>query len=238
MSGSSRTPRRGPSRRVSNRNTQNTLVANLNTHFKKVEDLLENDEAKRSPRVEDPPRILLSPSRVYTCALTQGNGTVTGQLSVNTTGALYYNLSSAVNQSSYTTIFDAWRILQVEVQFIPRSPAVAGQSAPLYTVIDYDDETALTAPNNAFNYDTLQITPPGVLCARVFNPQIATAAYQGTFTGYSRAPRTQWVDAASPSVRYYGLKYIMPPVATAPPSGAPQYDVVSTVIFQFRSQRA
>ncbi len=41
----------------------------------------------------------------------------------------------------------------------------------------------------------------------MLEPHLAIGAYSGAFTSFANTNSTQWVDANSPSVQYYGVKY-------------------------------
>lgn len=195
--------------------------------------LQDNQALKREPRVADSLPMRVKPKRLYTAVQTIALGNITASNVTPAIGSYSFTLSMLTDNASYTTIFDAWRILQVEVQFLPRSQLSTSTSS-LLTVIDYDDANVLASIVAFYSYDTLQVSPAGVPTTRVFSPKIAVAAYNSaTFSGYTQS--SPWIDCASPNVPYYGLKYALNTVSVSPTG--PEYDVYATTIYQFRSQR-
>jgi hypothetical protein len=157
--------------------------------------------------------------------------------SVGSTLQINFTFANSVNDSSYAAVFDQYRIVAAEVIPTPRiteanqvSPYPAGY---LYTVLDYDDATALTSPSAAQDYSSCIITPVTEAVRRCVKPRIAMAAYSGAFTSFANVA-DQWIDAASTGVIHYGIKCIMD-VGTA--SALVTYDLEQVVVVQFRSQR-
>jgi hypothetical protein len=131
---------------------------------------------------------------------------VTSSTSVETDGAFTFKLSDLVNASSFTTLFDRWRIIFVRSEWQPLSASQSG--SPVYTVIDYDDSTTLSA-NSLLAYDTCKTSPAGAYFERSIRPVINVAAsVGGTFSG--AASQNSWCDVGSPSVSHYGLKFAIP----------------------------
>jgi hypothetical protein len=132
---------------------------------------------------------------------------------VETDGAISFSLSLLSNAGAFSSLFDKYRIVQAKVGFFPyytEGAVTSGVTAgPLYTVLDYDDGTAVNI-NGLVNYDNLKVAPIGSYFERVLTPHAALAAYSGVFTSFAQAPSKQWIDIASSTVQYYGLKYATP----------------------------
>jgi hypothetical protein len=158
--------------------------------------------------------------------------------SVGSTLQINFTLANSVSDyANYAAVFDQYRIVAAEITLTPRiteanqvSPYPAGY---LYTVLDYDDATALTSVQAAQNYSSCIVTPVTEAVRRCVKPRIAMAAYSGAFTSFANVA-DQWIDAASTGVVHYGVKCIMD-VGTA--SALCTYDLEQTVVVQFRSQR-
>jgi len=105
--------------------------------------------------------------------------------------------------------------------------------SPLFTVIDYDDATAPSGISALLEYMTLETTQAGSFCVRALNPRFATAAYAGVFTSFAQS--RGWVDVASPSVQYYGIKWGVPALAAG--TTTPVYTIYADVIVQCRNAR-
>lgn len=123
----------------------------------------------------------------------------------------YFTLSDLDEASSYTTLFDQYRIDAVVFKIIPMQNSITLQTnstttpVRLYCIVDYDDDNTLTSAAVARSYESCIMVPPGRECTRTFQPRAALAGYAGSFTGYTNVAG-QWFDSASPSVRHYGIK--------------------------------
>lgn len=151
-----------------------------------------------------------------------------------TFGALYVVASSFNDFTNYATVFDLYRIAKLQFTFYPKYPA--GSAAQLYqglfhTVIDLDDETALTTIGQACDYSSLVVSQGGDTIVRTFEPHIDYAAYSGAFTSYANQ-RAPWIDCASGNVRHYGVK-----TAWTATSAVLSYDVIIRALVQFKQSR-
>lgn len=125
-------------------------------------------------------------------------------------------LTNIPNSNEFTSLFDQYKIKAVKAKFIfdqntsscPNTLPTTNQTIPnLITVIDRDDGTPLSLITDYEQYESLKIQRLDRPVIRYFKPKLATAVYSGgTFSGYTQSPNV-WVDANSPNVEYYGLKY-------------------------------
>jgi len=77
----------------------------------------------------------------------------------------------------------------------------------LLMVNDYDDAAALGAVENYEQYESFKICRLDRQVKVSFAPMLAVGAYGGAvFSNYARA-KGVWLDAASPGVEHYGIKY-------------------------------
>jgi len=151
---------------------------------------------------------------------------------VDTFGSIQITLNSFPGYLDFTSLFDLYRIVRVQVVFTPTSQN--SFSGPLMTVIDYDDAATPTSIGALTQYQTLQITPSGSTVDRVFTPRIAVAAYSGSaFTSYASSS-LQWIDSNSPAVPHYGLKYAVEGI-TGTTSGDAKWSINVKAVFQFRN---
>lgn len=161
-----------------------------------------------------------------------------GSISQVQFGSLSYMglLSDMPSYTEFTTLFDRYKICGIKIKFTPfntssatvstTGPLVGGAGAIWHSVIDYDDATLPTASDAGIDairqypsYKMKQVlNSTGAPMHRYFKPRLAAAVYSGAFTSYANM-RNVWIDAASPSVQYYGLKAIVeaqqPTTATA-----------------------
>jgi len=194
-----------------------------------IDEKMTNTENSGVPLVKDVPVMRLKRNKVYTFMDTV-SATLTGSSSVEVDGSISWTLSGLPNNSAYTALFDAYRIVCVRVQFLPLDIVTTGNY--ISTALDYDDNTS-TNSGALLQYDTLKMTPANQYFERTLNPRAAVGVYSGAFTSFGQTPLNQWVDIASPNVIYYGVKFAIPTSVTSQPS----WTAVSTVFTQFKNVR-
>lgn len=223
------------SRRNGRRGPRRTRNSAPNRQFQR--DLVEIERTQQRslpPQVKDVIKVMLPRERLIMFERTVSAGTISTSSTLDTFGSYRMTLDSLPNYTEFTNLFDAYRIIQMTVCFFPAvTMSATVPFPPLYTVIDYDDDTNLTAVTQAFEYPTLQQSVAGSVVERTFNPCAANAAYSGAFTSYARMPRSTWVDVASPGVRYYALKWALPQATTA----QTLWNVTIRVVFQCKNVR-
>jgi hypothetical protein len=181
--------------------------------LKQILDSLQSQQTSQEP---DRPDVAIRPKpkrdRIYPFTQSYVGPNITAGL-VEVDGAISFSLSSLQNVTSYTTIFDKYRIVQARVSFHPyvglNTETTGVTSGPLITVIDYDDANVTTFAG-LMSYDNKKIAPLGSFFERTLVPRFAVAAYSGVFTSFAQSAIGQWVDAASTGIQYYGLKYSLP----------------------------
>jgi hypothetical protein len=187
----------------------------------------------RPPAVPDPMPIRIKARKVHTFSRRIDRGSVTPSTTVDTLLAYSFSLSDLPDYAEFTNLFDQYRIVQIALDF----EWVLGPSSgvqPLYVCFDQDDAVTPTALTNLLEYDTVSTTVAGANCSRVLTPRVATALYGGAFTQFGNNPATQWVDAAYPSVQYYGVKVGIL-AASGNPTGA-AWRLLCRYVVQCRSQ--
>jgi len=166
-------------------------------------------------------------------------GTITQVVGAPTYQANYFAASSAPGFSDFAAAFDVYKIEAVAIEFSPQvmSNIYAANVMPrLYTAIDYDDSAAPTSIAQLLAYDTCQVAPACGGLVRTFVPRIAGAVYGGSaFTSFgNEAP--QWIDAASPGVAHYGIKFALEG-AIAAQTVLQTYDIDVTLYMAFKVSR-
>jgi hypothetical protein len=145
--------------------------------------------------------------------------------------------TSCTDFSSLAAVFDQYRINMIEIRLTPHAPnAFITSTQPvgqLYTVLDYDDATALASGAAAVAYSDCIVSPPYANQRRCFRPRVALAAYSGAFTSYANVA-SPWIDASSSTVNHYGVKTWIDPGAAG---ALAVYDLVVRTHFEFRSTR-
>lgn len=223
-----RKSRNGPRR---NKNSRNNL------NMKQLLQVQRTQERSLPPMVFDVQKILMPRESI---AMFERSFTASNVVPSTTTpvaGSIRISMDSLPNYTEFTSLFDAYRILQSTVTFFPvvnmNTTASGVTTSSLLSVIDYDDDTVLGSINEALQYPSLMQSAVGSIVERTFNPCAANAAYGGAFTSYARMPRSTWVDAASTNVRYYGLKWIVDTSANA----TPLWTITVRVVLQCKNVR-
>lgn len=150
-------------------------------------------------------------------------------------GFISWTLANLPDATEFTTLFDQYRIVHVDMEFMPtfnqNVPATSTGYLPIVTAIDYDDSTTATYAQLG-EYESAQYNVPEQRFVRSVVPAIAIAAYSGVFTSFANR-RMQWLDCASPSVVHYGLKWAIPQTAAT----VTYYQVLSRLTVQFKQSR-
>jgi hypothetical protein len=155
-----------------------------------------------------------------------------------TNGAYFTNLNNITQVASFAALFDQYKIDKVEQWILPRNPSSATGAAVyrglLYSVVDYDDASALSAASDYLGYANCVVSPATEGHYRVYKPHIAVAAYGGAFTSYNNK-EPDWVDTGYPAVQHYGLKIGIG--ASDAAADEVVIDLVTRVHFEFRNLR-
>jgi len=122
-----------------------------------------------------------------------------------------FSLDQLAQYTSFTTLFDQYRFEEVQVIIRPMYNAIGLSNISttrvpmLYTVIDYDDNATPGSLAVLQEYSNCAISEFETTVA-TFQPHIALAAYDGSvFTSFANQTN-QWIDAAYPAVKHYGVK--------------------------------
>jgi len=159
---------------------------------------------------------------------TSNSSTFVGNNTTNVTSdpcfATFFTLADIPQSSTFTALFDRYRINRVEVTFTPvqnNNQAQSGSvivSVPdysLYYVVDVDDASVVAPVTSLMEYEGCK--RHSLLSGPItvgFKPHVAVAAYSGAFTSYANQA-DEWLDCGSPSIQHYGLKWGFPvPLST------------------------
>jgi hypothetical protein len=134
---------------------------------------------------------------------------VSTSTTINAFAGQSFKLSDLSQVSTFSALFDQYRIDMVECWVVPQIPETGGtlQSPVDYvTAIDYDDATAPSNYTTVEEYQTVVSSPLSLSHYRKFRPHVAVAVYAGgVFTSFKTEP-AGWIDMASTGVEHYGLK--------------------------------
>jgi hypothetical protein len=189
------------------------------------------DSLRLPPRVDQV--ITCTKTALYTGGLVQSAAFAATYTPVFTVSALVADITTI------SGVFDQYKINMIEIIFKPRAnmapvaTANTGQGQ-LFTVLDYDDNTALTSVTAAENYSNCITSEYYQQQRRCFRPRIAVAAYgNGAFSSYANVP-APWIDMSSLLVPHYGVKAIVDLGTT---NYLQTYDITWRCNVSFRSTR-
>jgi len=160
--------------------------------------------------------------------------------------AIGFNLADLPQASTYTSLFDQYRVEKIKVHFIPRSNALQVQNTaspngavPIaYLVVDRDDASAPTTLSEVQQYDNaVAFTGRHYACVELV-PSITPASYaSGAFSGYLvKDSDSSWIDAANTNVTAYGIKGCVSGLSTSTTSSW-VWDIIAEYIVSFRKVR-
>jgi hypothetical protein len=146
-------------------------------------------------------------NRVFSFLKVKDLGALTASAAGDVTAAFSFTLSDLSESSSYTSIYDQWRLDRLDIHVLGvTQPGVTASVTPAYAflsiVTDYDDTAALAAFSLSLNYENVAVIGPGQGHQRTIVPRMALAAGGTTQFANSR----QWIDCSSTSTPWYGIK--------------------------------
>jgi hypothetical protein len=172
-------------------------------------------EPKRTYTTVSCPRPLTS--QVYSTRQISDGSEIVASSSARVDTTVYFQLSGIDNNNYFAALFDQYRIDCVVVHIVPSNNAIqvptqsTTEFVNLYSVIDYDDATALSSTASYREYDNCIELAPGESCKRMFQPRVSLSAYGGgAFGAYSNIGGL-WLDSASQNIQHYGIKIGVPP---------------------------
>lgn len=127
-------------------------------------------------------------------------------------GSAAFTIAQLPDIGSLTPLFDKYKILSVEVYFVPYLATEVVATVPiavprLHTVVDQDDNTIPASIGELEQYSTYVEVRGSAPLVRKFKPRALMAIYQSAIaTGYAIAPDV-WLDLANDTIPHYGIKY-------------------------------
>jgi hypothetical protein len=121
-----------------------------------------------------------------------------------------FNLGQLTQASSWTSVFDQYRIKEIELWMTPTtSTATVGNSNfdsyRVYSVIDYDDDSS-TAASSLLQYENVCDTGRNEGVYRKWRPHMASQlATSGGVALAQNIPST-WINSSQTTVKHYGFK--------------------------------
>ncbi len=134
-------------------------------------------------------------------------------------------LADVPNITALSSLFDQYRIDEIQFRLRTRNPAVTVQNAasPNYAttspliVVDRDDAAAPTTLSELQQYDNCNCFSTQDSIDIVFEPSITPSVFSGgAFSGYAVDESGKyWLDVANTSIPHYGIKIAMPALVTS-----------------------
>jgi hypothetical protein len=165
-------------------------------------------------------------------------------------GHIQFKFSNCLDFSSWTTLFDQYRINKVVVEFIPvQTQAMVKQFDDTTTVgagvnliprftscIDLDDSVNPTDFNVVFQRPNSRTVPATEKVTYTFTPTRLGMVYRSSSqTGYVIDSDTRkFVDCAQNDVPHYGIKYVITPTS---PANAFQYRIETKYYISLKNRR-
>jgi len=132
----------------------------------------------------------------------------TSSTTVPVYAAQYFYLGQVIDATSFASVFDQYRIREIEILI---EPAVTEVTAPtgdvgeFISVVDIDDANVPTLYGDLGSYPTALQTKGTIQHYHRWVPSVAIASFSGAFTSYA-ATTSMWLDCGSPNIQHYGIK--------------------------------
>jgi hypothetical protein len=138
-------------------------------------------------------------------AMTTHGNILVSSASVPVFGTLSFTVGGFSQASEYLSLFDQYRIDEVEVWLEPTAPIGLAMYPQFVSCIDYDDSSAPSSFSALASRQQSLDALGGVGHYHVFKPRVAMAAYSGAFSSFANMA-APWIDSGSNSVVHYGVK--------------------------------
>ncbi len=170
----------------------------------------------------------------------QNNLSVSCDASGNAYQAHAWALADLTNSSSFTRLWDAYRIRKVKMEFLPvanQSPytsPTSGYVPKICIVADYNDETAPTSIEDMLQRAGAKLKTFSRNQSKIVQPAIAGEAFVSQLSQGYTEKKGAWIPTADPNVKQYGIKVAF----TALPSQVIKYHMRTTYWFSMKSPKS
>lgn len=150
---------------------------------------------------------------------------------------IVFKLSDLPGLDSYLTLFDAYRISKVELQWIPTYKNTTTESPDVmeYYAVDYDSSGAPSSVPVIQQMGTCKHRMGSEKTKLTLYPRFATTVGAGGGLNQSAKQATGWLDVAVKDVPHFGLlTYMHYPTTT---TYAHTYEIVAHYTVEFRQRR-
>jgi hypothetical protein len=177
-------------------------------------------------------------SNIYKYSQLVDFSTLTSSLSGSSTLQLSVTLANLPNTSTFQSLYDQYRISRLTYYAIPQQTQINQTTAAYsgqycFSVIDFDDSTALPSQAAALEYQSCLIHMSTERHSRTCVPRYAGTASSGSSAVVNASNITGWLDCAATSIPHYGFKFFCPTSGTIVFS----YEMFVSVDIEFRRVR-
>lgn len=165
-----------------------------------------------NPAQEIIPAASLLNNTVYRFVQTSSNSILQQTATAPFLFAFNFQLAFIDQSSTYTALFDQYKIEHVELTFSPMfranslSNVTTAAIVPLiYVALDYDDGSTPSSLTTLREYQNLVVRSDEKSFSVTLNPHIAMSAYNGAFAGYANVV-APWLDCSTTNIQHYGVK--------------------------------
>jgi len=171
------------------------------------------EKSKALGNDESVPWVKPKPLRSMSFTVVAGQIRATVLLTISTTlntyGASQFTLNQLAEYASWTTLFDQYRIREIEcvMEFpLTESTSMTADPGRWVSAVDVDDATVPTSLDVLTSYGNAMESTTTQAHYHRWAPGVAVDLYTGAFGGFGNVT-SPWIDAGSTNVVHYGLKY-------------------------------
>jgi hypothetical protein len=166
-----------------------------------------NQQGSIQPFLKNP---YLQNNRPYYIAETVPPFTLLTTGAVATTSGYAFSVTNIPQATSLSSVFDQYRVIRIEawIQYAPATTGIIMSnliSPTFITAVDYDDSTSPATFAALYDNENALTSQLEEGHYHDFTPKVASAVYNGAFTGFASV-QAPWIDAASLTVEHYGIK--------------------------------
>jgi hypothetical protein len=127
-------------------------------------------------------------------------------------GGFAFTLNDLPELSSFTNLYEFWRLDSISLEFIPITTMVtvaasAQQCQPLLVALDYEGVSAPPNVNSLLDYTNLTIIPVNKRKKISFRPRALIGATNGSTIQSGISEQSPWIGVGTTGIQHYGVRY-------------------------------
>lgn len=154
--------------------------------------------------------------------------------------AFSFALSDMADYTNYTSIWDQYKITEIDLSLVPLTLQSAPSAGPGYAIAyaspDYDDATTPANTSALLSYASATYIGPSEKFSCKLAPCVdiaTTTSAAATITG-SMNVRSPWLDCSTPTVTHYGFKVA---ITQSTSTNLTQWMVLCRYVVEMRRQQ-